>query len=215
MINLEVTTYRRNECAAFMRSRDRHGDLSNMTSGFPLIVNTVRFQGPEGLYQALKFPHRPEHQLHIAHQPSGMAAKRAAYELDDTRADWDQVRVIAMICTQARKLAQHRGRFAAALLETGDLPIVEMSRRDPFWGAVPDGDTRQAATLTGLNALGKVLTALRDELAADPVNPLEVAQKFWEKHYAETGVEMLVNQKPFNLNLVKLADATSGRHQRC
>ena len=53
-------TYRRSECAVFFRSRDQHGDLSNMTFGFPLSVNGVTFEGPEGLYQALKFPNLPD-----------------------------------------------------------------------------------------------------------------------------------------------------------
>ena len=55
-------TYRKSEYAFFMRSRDRYGRLSNMTSGFPLEVNRLRFQGPEGLYQAMKFPHDPAQQ---------------------------------------------------------------------------------------------------------------------------------------------------------
>ena len=151
----QTTTYRRDECAIFMRSRDKHGDLSNMTFGFPLLMNQVRFQGPEGLYQSLKFPHRPHHQLYIAQQRSGMDAKRAAYEIDDARPDWDEVRVTAMACTLAVKLSQHPRRFAHALLATGTAPIIVMSRRDAFWGAVPDGDIGRATTLTVEQCPGK------------------------------------------------------------
>ena len=195
----QTITYRRDECAIFMRSRDKHGDLSNMTFEFPLLMNQVRFQGPEGLYQSLKFPHRPHHQLYIAQQRSGMDAKRAAYEIDDARPDWDEVRVTAMACTLAVKLAQHPRRFAHALLATGAAPIVEMSRRDAFWGAVPDGNIDRATTLTGNNALGKILTALRNELAANPTEPLETARRFCATHHDEGDTALLVIRTPITL----------------
>lgn len=46
------------------------------------------------------------------------------------------------------------------LLSTGNKPIVEESRRDPFWGAKPVGDQM----LVGSNVLGQLLTLLRDSL---------------------------------------------------
>ena len=156
---MQTETYQADSVAAFMRSRDRYGDLSNMTFGFPLAVNGAGFQGPEGLYQALKFPHTPRTQRLIASQRSGMEAKKTAYRDPDFRPDWEEVKVQAMALTLAVKLAQHGRRFSAALEETGNLPIVERSSRDPFWGAQPRGNT-----LVGTNTLGKLLTQLRDEL---------------------------------------------------
>ena len=153
-------TYRKADCAFFMRSRDRWGKLSNMTFGFPLEVNGMRFQGPEGLYQALKFPHDPGHQALIASQRSGMEAKKVAYRNPNVRPDWDNVRVEAMAHTLTVKLLQHPD-FGKELLSTKKLPIVEMSRRDDFWGAKPNsGET----ALEGTNTLGQLLTLLRDEL---------------------------------------------------
>ena len=156
---MKTETYQAANVAAFMRSRDRYGDLSNMTFGFPMDVNGAGFQGPEGLYQALKFPHNPGTQSLIASQRSGMEAKKTAYRDPDFRPDWEEVKVQAMRLTLAVKLAQHSGRFSEALEETGTLPIVERSSRDPFWGAQPKGET-----LVGANTLGKLLTELRDEL---------------------------------------------------
>ena len=154
----ETTNYVNARSAAFMRSKDRYGHLSNMTSGYPLTVHAITFQGPEGLYQALNYPHRPDVQRQIASQKSGMQAKRAAYDLDtDFRADWDQVRVTAMTYCLAVKLHQHPHKFGQALAETGHLPIVELSYRDSFWGAKPQG-----SILVGMNLLGKLLTRLRD-----------------------------------------------------
>ena len=157
---MQTETYQTGNVAAFMRSRDRYGDLSNMTFGFPLAVNGVGFQGPEGLYQALKFPHNPPAQRLIASQKSGMEAKKTAYQDHDFRPDWEEIKVQAMALTLAVKLSQHPRRFGEALEETGDLPIVERSSRDPFWGAQPRGNT-----LVGANTLGKLLTRLRDGLS--------------------------------------------------
>ena len=158
MIELSEGIWRKTECAHFMRSRERHGQLSNMTSGYPLIVNGLRFQGPEGLYQAMKFPGSPDAQRAIARQHSGMDAKKTAYALSHGfRRDWEEVKLDAMALTLAVKLIQHPERFGNALGETGDMDIVEMSNRDAWWGAKPEGNI-----LRGINVLGKLLTLLRD-----------------------------------------------------
>jgi hypothetical protein len=47
------------------------------------------------------------------------------------------------------------------LLSSGDRKIVERSRKDRFWGAVPVEDD----LLEGENRLGKLLMELRDEVA--------------------------------------------------
>lgn len=159
-------SYPRESAAAFRRSRERYGQLSNMTFGYPLTVNGLTFQGPEGLYQALKYPADHDLQRRIASQRSGMEAKKAAYAgAARPRPDWDSRRVQAMTCTLAEKLAQHPETFAAALRETEGLIIVENSQRDPFWGAqpVPGG-------FRGVNALGQLLNQLRDllEESGDP-----------------------------------------------
>ena len=148
------------DCAVFFRSRERHGQLSNMTHGFPLAVNAVSFQGPEGLYQALKFPHDPDFQRTIGAQRSGMDAKHIAYTRKDTVPTWDSFRADAMAFTLALKLLQHPATFGAALAGTGSLAIVERSSRDAWWGAMPDSD----GSLTGRNVLGQLLTRLRDLL---------------------------------------------------
>lgn len=157
--DLEPRSYPQNNCAAFRRSRDAHGDLSNMTWGFALTVNKLRFQGPEGLYQALKYPDRPEIQRQIAGARSGMDAKRTAYEHSHQLAQWNSIRINAMAFTLAVKLNQHPGRFGRALAETARLDVVENSLRDPFWGAKPAN-----GALNGVNVLGRLLTALRDHL---------------------------------------------------
>jgi ribA/ribD-fused uncharacterized protein len=187
-VAMDAATYDPARSAAFMRSRDRYGDMSNMTFGFPLSVNGLEFQGPEGLYQALKFPGSPETQRAIASQRSGMDAKKAAYRDHNFRPDWEEVKVQAMRYTLAVKLRQHPRRFGEALAETGDLPIVERSNRDPFWGARPQGNI-----LAGVNTLGKLLTELRDTLGENGGDAAKAANAF----AAQVPVERLsVNGRP-------------------
>ncbi len=131
MIELSEGIWRKAECAHFMRSRERHGQLSNMTFGYPLAVNGLTFQGPEGLYQALKFPSNPDAQRAIARERSGMEAKKTAYTFSQGfRRDWEEVKLDAMAVTLAVKLIQHQEKFGKALSETGTMDIVEMSHRD-------------------------------------------------------------------------------------
>ena len=158
-----AATYRLGEAATFDDPAGRHGDLSNLSAGYSLIVNGIGFQSPEGLYQALKFPRDPGFQGHIASRPSADEAVVAAYQTAGFRASWwERMKVKAMMYTQAVRLRQHPGRFSGALMVTGDLPIVKVSSRDPFWGARPEpGDD---SLLRGANVMGKLLTELRDEL---------------------------------------------------
>lgn len=174
-INNEATIYTIGECAFFMRSRDRYGKLSNMTGGFPLEANQIMFQGPEGLYQALKFPHDPVFQIQIAGARSGMDAKRLAYTHSDVTPEWDGIRLQAMALTLTIKLAQFPDEFGDELLSTGNLPIVEKSNRDAFWGARPYPEQN---ALVGINALGQLLTQLRDSINAQGGNRNKAAAEF-------------------------------------
>ena len=192
--NVKFDQYDPAAVCAFMRSREAFGNLSNMTGGMPLSVNGLRFQSSEGLYQALKFPHDPERQRRIANAASGMDAKRVAYEQGATpMPGWDAARIPAMALTLAEKLRQHPVAFGRALRETRNRPIVEKSYRDDFWGARPrpagmsrnGGRLSAVDCLTGRNALGKLLTALRDADDADA----------FADGYADTA--FTVNGRPF------------------
>ena len=53
-----------------------------------------------------------------------------------------------------------------ALARTGDRPIVEVSTRDPWWGARPAGDSYR-----GRNVLGRLWMELRQQLRdGDPAS---------------------------------------------
>lgn len=156
-----IRRYQPSECVIFRKTTEEFGGLSNMAGGFPLEVNGFRILTSEALYQACRFPHRPELQRVILSERSPMTAKmRTKPHREDTRPDWNKLRVDIMRWCLRVKLAQHPTRFGDLLLATGEGPIVEESRRDTFWGArrLPD------QTLEGANVLGRLLRQLRDQL---------------------------------------------------
>ena len=149
------------DSAVVFKTRELFGGLSNMASGFPLQVNGMLIHSSEALYQACRFPHLPEAQRDIIEQKNPMTAKMKSKKYrPDTRADWIGVRVNVMRWCLRVKLAHHWDAFGNTLLETGDMPIVERSRKDEFWGAKLSDD----GTLTGCNVLGRLLMELRKEV---------------------------------------------------
>lgn len=132
-----------------------------MAGGYPILVNGIRIFTSEALYQACRYPHLPDIQRMIIGQTSPMTAKmRSKPYRDKTREDWLQVRVRVMRWCLKAKLYQNWQSFSELLLKTDDLPIVEESRKDTFWGAIPV----DAETLFGANVLGRLLMELREEI---------------------------------------------------
>lgn len=185
--NNQLRTYQRAGSAVFLKTKEKYGGLSNMAGGFPLIVNDIKIRTSEALYQACRFPHIPEIQRLIIEQRSPMTAKmKGKPHRQNSRPDWDAVRVKIMRWCLRVKLAQNWDSFSERLLETGDIPIVEQSRRDDFWGAkLVDKDT-----LIGVNALGRLLMELREQLKDDPsellpVKPLPIPNFLLYEHQIE------------------------------
>lgn len=163
-VNGQTRTYDRASSVVFLKTHEAFGGLSNMAGGFPLFVNGIRIYTSEALYQACRFPQRPEVQWLIIGQPSPMTAKMKSKPYrHDSRPDWDQVRVKVMRWCLRVKLAQNWDAFSKLLLETEDRPIVEESRRDDFWGARPVDEQ----TLAGRNVLGRLLMELREVVKAE------------------------------------------------
>lgn len=175
--NYRMEEYRRDESVVFLKTKEQYGGLSNMAGGFPLQVNGIPIRTTEALYQACRFPHRPEVQRLIIEQQSPMSAKMKSKPYRaDSRSDWEQdkVRVKVMRWCLRVKLAQNWENFSQLLRETGDWHIVEQSRKDDFWGAKPIDDR----TLLGANVLGRLLKELRGQLlAAAEQGQLETLQR--------------------------------------
>src|SRR5262245_53783667 len=153
-------------CVVFFKVNEEWGGLSNMSNDYPLRVNGQPVGSSEALYQAMRFPHRPDWQREILDAPHAMQAKMKAKKegrrKQHSRADWERVQEAVMLWCLRVKLAQHFRRFGGLLRRSAPRPIVERSRKDRFWGAVlePDG------VLRGQNRLGRLLMGLRDELLA-------------------------------------------------
>ena len=161
----EVRTYHPAKSIVFRKTNERFGGLSNMASGFPIIVNGVSIRTSEALYQACRFPNNPDVQHRIIVERSPMSAKmRSKPFRGNTRTDWDSVRVQVMRWCLRAKLVQNWQKFSDLLLSTGSAPIVEKKvRRRDFWASTeqPDG------TLVGTNALGRLLMELREKLKCE------------------------------------------------
>jgi len=113
----------------------------------------------------------------IIEQKSPMTAKmKGKPHRHESRRDWDRVRTKIMRWCLRVKLVQNCVKFADLLLETGNKPIVEESKKDDFWGAKPLDD----GTLKGRNVLGRLLMELREELlsqnrqAYERIAPLKI-----------------------------------------
>ena len=169
----QTRTYDRANSVVFLKTDEPFGGLSNMAGGFPLWVNGTRILTSEALYQACRFPHRPEVQALIIEQRSPMTAKMKSKPYrHDSRPDWDRVRVKVMRWCLRVKLAQNWRAFSELLLKTGERPIVEESRKDTFWGAKATED----GTLVGMNVLGRLLMELREVVKVEGREPLTSVQ---------------------------------------
>jgi ribA/ribD-fused uncharacterized protein len=164
--SVERRTYTRQDCAVFRKTGEPFGGLSNMAPGFPLCVNGDFIGSAEALYQACRFPHLPDIQRMIIGQSSPMTAKMKSKPFrNQSRPDWEEVRVIVMRWCLRVKLVQNFDKFRSLLLETGDRPIVEDSPRDDFWGAVAQ---KEPQVLSGRNVLGRLLMELREQARSRP-----------------------------------------------
>ena len=166
LVNLESHQYAVKDCVYFRRNKEKHGILSNMYST-PLTVNGYNIRTSEALYQACKFPHRPDVQREIFEQRSPMQAKWKARACQDIRSDWEEVKLDVMLWCLRVKLVQSTA-FADELAETDPAPIVEYSKKDSFWGADMKGDK-----FVGVNVLGQLLSHVRAELLTDMYSVVE------------------------------------------
>lgn len=154
------------DCVVIFKVREDWGELSNMHNGFPLRVNGVRIGSSEALYQAMRFPHRPDWQQEILDAPHAMQAKmkskKEGRRKSGSRQDWETVQLDIMRWCLCAKLAYHYREFGRLLRATNSRAIVEKSRKDRYWGAVLEKD----GVLRGENWLGRLLMELRAKLVA-------------------------------------------------
>ena len=153
--------YARTEVCGFRFTGADWGELSNF---FPLAVPITAgpwtFSTSEALYQAAKFAMRPDVQRHIAGAPTPKEAavigRTPGLGLDP---GWNTQRVDVMRWVLRMKREANRVAIDAVLAATGERPIVEVSTRDPWWGARPVADRYE-----GRNVLGRLWMEFRQQL---------------------------------------------------
>lgn len=171
----QIRNYEVSSAAIFRFTKGDLAALTNFTPGMELMVPTeageVRIDSSETLYQIQKFKDHPEIQEQVlknawAHEKPARGGKDTAIaNKASVSEDWQEGRSIqSMRYTLRMKLAQHREAVIKALDKTGNLPIVEHSSKNSFWGAKPDGP----GTLRGMNVLGRLWMEIREELRKDP-----------------------------------------------
>lgn len=173
----KIRTYQMDEVITFSKTNEAFGELSNMSSKFPLFVNDIIIPSSEALYQAMRYSLFPKAQNEIIKQASPMTAKMISKKyLPYSRQDWDLIKLKVMRWVMEIKLSQHWNKLAPILEQTANKPIVELSHKDQFWGAVNMG----SGQLVGMNALGRLWMDLREKhvLSGDRlecVTPLSIA----------------------------------------
>lgn len=175
--NQNTRTYNRNEVITFSKTNEAFGELSNMSSKFPLFVNDIIIPSSEALYQAMRYSLFPKAQNEIITQSSPMTAKMISKKyLPYSRHDWDLIKLKVMRWVMEIKLSQHWNKLAPILKRTAGKQIVELSHKDHYWGGVNTGNNQ----LTGMNVLSRLWMDLREKHVLsnnkiECVHPLSIA----------------------------------------
>ena len=153
--------YARDQACGFRFSRTEWGAFSNFQPlAVPIAAGPWTFATSEHVYQACKFPARPDIQQRIAEAPTAREAaaigRTPGLGIDP---GWNARRVDVMRWVLRMKREANQAEIDAVLAATGDRPIVEVSVRDPWWGARPVSDRYE-----GRNVLGRLWMELRQQL---------------------------------------------------
>ena len=156
--------YKRDQACGFRFTRQAWGAFSNFQPlAVPIVAGPWTFATSEALYQACKFARRPDVQQRIAE----VSTAREAAAIGRTPGlgidpGWNAQRVDVMRWVLRMKREANAAEIDAVLAKTGERPIVEVSTRDPWWGARPLADRYE-----GNNVLGRLWMELRQQLRED------------------------------------------------
>ena len=185
LLNLrKKMVYDKRKCAWFFSKNDPNWLLSNIAGQMPIYFqNGKKWNSSEQLYQASKyFPGticlpvaatdkgavEPDVRKRIEAATNARGAKmtqKCAVKAGLVRNDWEdpelEIRIHSMRWVLELKLYNNPLAFGRELASTGDRQIVEVSRKDDFWGCKVDGEK-----LIGSNVLGKLLMDVRARAVA-------------------------------------------------
>lgn len=156
---IEERMYKKNNVISFYKTDEKFGLLSNMKGRLILYVNDLFFTSSEAIYQSFRFPNNINLQKIIAKEKSPLIAKRIAKKyVNETREDWEQIKNDLMRISLRIKLLESE-EFQQLLKLTIGKEIIEISRKDDYWGVIPIDDN----IFRGKNVLGRLLMELREE----------------------------------------------------
>ena len=153
--------YARDQVCDFRHTRAEWGVFSNFQPlAVPIAAGPWTFSTSEAVYQAAKFAARPDIQQRIADAPTARNAtaigRTPSLGIDP---GWNAQRVDVMRWVLRLKREANAAEIDAVLAATGGRPIVEVSTRDPWWGARPVAERYE-----GKNVLGRLWMELRQQL---------------------------------------------------
>jgi ribA/ribD-fused uncharacterized protein len=170
-----IKTNKISDCVVFSKTKESFGGFSNMSPEFPITVGSLEFPTSEHFYQSMKYVDQPRVQREILMEKNPMLMKNKQKKYKSLiRSDWEEVKGIIMESTIHLKLVCHWIKFGNLLLETGNKTIVELSRRDPYWGMIPVKGNE--TTLEGENQLGELLMKFRSRFW---INETRVELRTW------------------------------------
>jgi ribA/ribD-fused uncharacterized protein len=151
--------------------KDKFGAFSNMRPGYPMRISQIDVPSTEAFYEAMRFPHLPDFQKEILDQEKPVLAKRHAYtRVKETREDWFKVNTRIMRQALELRCAFYPEDMRRLMDETQGRPIVEISRRDDFWGTF-----ERNGLLQGKNILGRLWMERRElHLQTTPGDSIKV-----------------------------------------
>jgi len=152
------------DVAWFWRTNQRYGVLSNFSSK-EVRLGSLRFPTAEHMYQILKVKGgdlqrelmKVENPLFVKNRVRGMI-KRGEILFDGY--SWERDRLVLMMFVVLMKVKSNRDVYNL-ILKLRDRDIVEVNKRDGFWGVKPNKVFMRGE---GKNMLGKIYMVIRDSL---------------------------------------------------
>jgi ribA/ribD-fused uncharacterized protein len=148
------------QTVGFTKTNEPFGGFSNMCGGYSITNGLVTFPTSEHLYQICKFTDHPSIQKELLEVSNPMVMKNKSKKFKNfIRKDWEEIKGEVMKWVVKGKFVSNFVKFGNLLVESGIKPIVEVSKKDSYWGMKENN-----GVLEGWNHLGGILTELRSEI---------------------------------------------------